>query len=393
MLGKGFFAGCVVCAVAGALQAEWIQPCIDARGYDDTIKLGMSTALSGPNQYLGLAMKAGVLARLSEANCSTAWTQTNPSISLTVLDDSYQPLAAENNTRRLIEEKKVVAMIGNVGTPTARRAWVVANDAQVVFYGAYSGSNILRRKFPLPPIPYVFNYRASYEQEMEIIVDAIIRQGIPLKRIGFFLQDDDFGASGFDAAKVALEKRGFRYAQTLARTHYPRNSLSIQPALESFIAAEEKPEAIVIVGGYKPSAEFIRFAHRLLPKTRFYNLSFPGASELSRLLPDIDSRVYITQVIPQATAAEEHHSNEVRREGYLLADTLVQAIEKISADIAGRTSPGDISSEALKLALEAFEQDINQSQSAASVAPIDHQMMDKVWLAELKKGGQWKSVN
>ncbi|MCZ6504069.1 MAG: ABC transporter substrate-binding protein [Gammaproteobacteria bacterium] len=344
------------------------------------VVLGMSTALSGPNQYLGLAMSHGVRTRLEEVNAQGGICGRQ--LVLRVKDDSYDPDRALANTRELITEDKVIALVGNVGTPTAEKSWPLANKSNVVFYGAYTGAGVLRET---PPQRYVFNYRASYDQEMLVIVDAIIRQGIPLRKIEFFLQGDGFGKAGLASAKRALKQKGFKYADELQTTYYPRNSLSIQSALESLIKREPKPEAIIIVGAYRPSAEYIRFAHGLLPRALFYNLSFPGASELSALLPDIDGRVYITQVVPPCGNVDglcEKFVNEVALEGYLSTGVLVQALEDIE---------GAINSESLRESLERVEVTLIQGHGSSN-ENIDHQIVDKVWLAELFAQGKWVAV-
>jgi len=62
----------------------------------------------------------------------------------------------------LLEEREVFAVVGNVGTPTARVTvpYAVANN--LLFFGAETGASLLRRD---PPERYVFNYRASYADE------------------------------------------------------------------------------------------------------------------------------------------------------------------------------------------------------------------------------------
>ena len=78
------------------------------------INIGMSTALSGPAQYLGQSMHAGVKAAFDRAN-EEGGIQGIP-INLIVKDDSYQPESALNNVQQLIKDERVLALIGNVGT-------------------------------------------------------------------------------------------------------------------------------------------------------------------------------------------------------------------------------------------------------------------------------------
>ncbi len=259
------------------------------------VKLGMSTALSGPIQYLGLAMSQGVQQKIAEANCDIFWRSQGIQFELTILDDSYNPEVAAANTKTLIDKHKAIAIIGNVGTPTAEKSWKIANDNRVIFYGAYTGSNMLRL---IPPAPYVFNYRPSYDQEMEAIARDIVKQGVSINSIGVFLQNDAFGNSGLASLRNALKNICNNCRNSILQMRYERNSLKITTALKTFIAADIKPKVVILVAAITPTAEFIRFAQRIAPATRFYSLSFTGATSLRRKLYGSTSNLTLSQVVP-----------------------------------------------------------------------------------------------
>ena len=87
------------------------------------ILLGMSTALSGPAADLGKNMLEGVSAGFARANRGEG-VRNKYKLRILALDDGYEPARTAPNMRRLIEEDKVLAVIGNVGTPTAIAASV-----------------------------------------------------------------------------------------------------------------------------------------------------------------------------------------------------------------------------------------------------------------------------
>jgi branched-chain amino acid transport system substrate-binding protein len=360
-------SGLLVGLFSAALMAENNSLECATRTATKEIRLGMSTALSGPSQYLGNAMLAGVRQALNEANCDAYWIAKNTRFKLFVLDDSYEPTIAAANSEHLINKQKVIALIGNVGTPTAERSWKIANDAKVIFYGAYTGANVLRHN---PPAAYVFNYRASYDQEMKTIIDEILTRGISIKRIGIFLQQDAFGAAGLAAAHKVLEAICNHCKDDIFQMHYERNSLKINDALKTFIGVHPKPKAIILVGGSEPSADFIRFAHRLSPDTQFFSLSFTGASALSQRLLNTSAKVYMSQVIP----AQSSHTpitplNEVAQEGYLATELLLAAARNIKSEI---------NSETLRQSLQLKERQLNPTSLL-----LDQQMSDLVWLKPL----------
>ena len=76
-------------------------------------------------------------------------------ISLNLLDDAYETERAEANTRQLLDDPRILALFGYVGTPTSFVALPYVRRAKLAFVGAYTGSEVLRE----PPSPYIFNVR------------------------------------------------------------------------------------------------------------------------------------------------------------------------------------------------------------------------------------------
>ena len=148
------------------------------------IVLGMSTALTGPAAGLGKNMRAGVLASLKRAN--RAGGIRGSKLVLRSLDDGYEPDPTAPNMRQLSEQEHVLAVIGNVWTPTAIAAIPIANEQKTLFFAPFTGAGVLRRT---PPDRYVINYRASYAEETAAMIDALIDQaGLALNDIAFFTQ-------------------------------------------------------------------------------------------------------------------------------------------------------------------------------------------------------------
>src|SRR6266487_242424 len=75
------------------------------------IAVGMSTALTGPSQALGLGMKLGVEAYFQQANEEGG--VLGKTVRLVALDDQYEPLKTGPNMRALIDEQHVFAVLGN----------------------------------------------------------------------------------------------------------------------------------------------------------------------------------------------------------------------------------------------------------------------------------------
>jgi len=355
--------------------------------HQKVLKLGMSTALSGPAQYLGQSMRDGMNAWFRKTNC-TGGLQGHR-IELLVRDDGYQPQSALDNMRKLINQDKVVAVVGNVGTPTASLAAPYAQTHETVFFAPYTGADILRSS---PPQSHIFNMRASYEQELQEIVDFIIRSGIKPGRIAFFLQDDAYGSSGLAAAKKVLASKGFKNTDKLLVTRYPRNSLQVEDAIVEMLDMPKAPRAVIIVGAYAASAKFINYSHNLFPDTLYFNLSFTGASALGASLKIASNRVYVSQVVPylgnglalshefrqdMESFVPEGQVNEISFEGYIAAKLFVESL---------RTQNAELSRQGIHAALETSGKlDIGFG-APLSFSESDHQASDKVWLLQYQMG-------
>lgn len=256
--------------------------------------LGMSTVLSGPAAHLGINMRNGILAALKEINLQGGIQ--GRSLCLISLDDGYEPEKTVANMHRLIEQDNVLAIIGNVGTPTAIASVPIANRSRVPFFGAFSGAGILRR---IPPDRYVINFRASYAEETATMVQALIKYGgLQPEEIAFFTQRDAYGDSGFVGGVAALRQNGLKDETQITHGRYERNSLAIENGLADILLAYPEPKAVIMVGTYGPSAKFIRLARSYGLNSLFLNVSFVGAAPLAQALGGEEDGVIVTQVVP-----------------------------------------------------------------------------------------------
>lgn len=352
----------------------------------EVLKLGMSTALSGPAQYIGQSMRDGMIAWFKKVNC--AGGLNGYAIELIVRDDGYQPQSARKNMQKLIQDDEVLAVVGNVGTPTAALAAPFAEQNETPFFAPYTGAGMLRKS---RPESFIFNFRASYQQEMDTIIDYIIKSGIKPGRIAFFLQDDAYGAAGLLAATNVLKHKGYKYIEELVVTRYPRNSLKVEDAILEMLDMPRAPKAVIIVGAYAASAKFINYSHNLFPDTLYFNLSFTGASALGDSLDIASNRVFVSQVVPylgnglalshefrqdMKTFVVNGQSNEISFEGYIAAKLFTESVRKVD---------GSFTRQAIRDALENTpELDIGFGVPLRFSAD-DHQASNKVWLLQYEQ--------
>jgi ABC-type branched-subunit amino acid transport system substrate-binding protein len=373
-------AACLVlAAVAGNARAE--------NGVtQDTILFGQAAVLQGPASALGLGMKAGLEAAFEEANRNGG--VHGRKIRLISVDDGYEPAKSIAATRKLIEEDKVFALIGPVGTPTAVAAQPIAGAAKLPFLGAFTGANFLRN----PKLDNVINVRASYDLETEAWVKHLT-EDLKISKIAIFYQDDAFGRAGLSGFEKAMKKRGL---PIVAEGTYERNTTAIKTALLALRKAA--PEALVMVGAYQPSAEFIKLARKIEFNPVFVNISFVGASALAKALGNEGAGVIVSQVVPfpwdtslrvvaeyqtAIKAADPKAGPEfVSLEGYLVGRLAIAALEK--------TGPEPTRAGLLRAIRETAEFDIGGLKM--TFGPNDNEGLDKVFMTVIEPDGSFKAI-
>jgi ABC-type branched-subunit amino acid transport system substrate-binding protein len=369
-------------AGAGSSSAQEV-PCLN-----NSYVLGMSTVLSGAAAHLGINMRNGVIAALKEINLRGGIKDR--SLCIIVLDDGYEPERTVSNMHRLIELENVLAVVGNVGTPTAIAAVPIANRHHVPFFGAFTGAGILRR---IPPDRYVINYRASYAEETGAMVQALITYGgLKPHEIAFFTQRDAYGDSGFVGGIAALKNNGLEDETQIIHGRYERNSLAVENGLADILLADPEPKAVIIVGTYAPAAKFIRLARNYNLNSLFLNVSFVGAAPLALALGKEEDGVIVTQVVPHLNSPlplvrDFHQAIKLldppvtptfgALEGYIATRILLKALRNIS---------GVIKRESIIDSLENLGQFDLGFGAPLQINSMEHQASHQVWPTIIRRG-------
>jgi branched-chain amino acid transport system substrate-binding protein len=302
----------------------------------DKIVFGQATALEGPASALGQGMKMGLEAAFAEVN--KAGGVKGRKIELKSMDDGYEPTKSIEAVKKLLEEDKVFAIAGPVGTPTSAATQPIATAAGAPFIGAFTGAEFLRE----PHKPLVMNIRASYFQETEAMVEHLTKD-LGASKIAIMYQDDAFGQAGLAGVKKALEKRQMQLA---GEGTFERNTVAVKAALLAIKKAE--PHAVIMISPYKPAAEFIKLAKQIKFEPTFVNISFVGSDALAKELGPAGAGVVITQVVPFPKDAAipvvgRYHAalkastpdaqpGFVSLEGYLVGRAIIAALEKVNGE-------------------------------------------------------------
>ena len=264
---------------------------------DSEIRFGISAPFSGAAKELGNQMRLGIETAFKLAN--EADGVGGRQAKLVVADDGYEPTRTADTMRQLFDKQQVFGFVGNVGTPTAVVALPYALDHHALFFGAFTGADLLRRD---PPDRYVFNYRASYAEETDAVVRYLVKiRHLRPDQIAVFAQHDAFGDAGLAGVAKAMRALGGDDSAIL-RLGYERNTVDVDNAVAGLRAHKTPIKAVVMVAAYRAAAKFIEKTRDLYPTMIYTNVSFVGstalAGELTLLGPRYANGVIVTQVVP-----------------------------------------------------------------------------------------------
>lgn len=361
------------------------------------IRFGIAAPFSGSARELGRQMKLGIDTAFNRIN--DAGGVDGRMLKLFAADDGYEPGRTLEAMKQLYEKDQVFGIIGNVGTPTAAVAIPYALERRMLFFGAFTGSNILRND---PPDRYVFNYRASYAEETDAVVRYLIKlRKLQPRQIAVFAQQDSYGDAGFAGVAKAFRALGVSDSAIL-RLNYARNTVDVDDAVNQLKVQKTPIKAVVMVATYRAAARFIEKTRDLYPAMIYSNVSFVGstalADELKLLGPRYANGVIVTQVVPAVagySSAVLEYKNALAKyfpgeapdyvslEGYVAANVLIQAIKRTG---------GQLDTEKLIDTLETTRSLDLGLGTSLGFGRSEHQASHKIWGTALDETGKYQPL-
>ena len=367
LLVAGFF---VVATEASPARAE------EQGVTNQEIIIGISNALTGPAAALGTGVKDGAMTYFQKIN--NAGGVNGRKIKVISYDDGYEPNRTVENTNKLINNDKVFALFGYVGTPTSIAALPIINEAHMLFWGPFTGAELLR----MPVKKNIFNVRGSYDDEAEMQVKYLTEK-LGKKKIGVFIQDDAYGLSVKLGVVKALKKRNL---EIMGEGTYERNTENVDAGLAA--VKSYNPDAVVMVGTYKAMAAFIKKAKAQGFNPIFLNVSFVGTAALVKELAGTGGDVIVTQVMPSPYdsplplvrqyrqdmhAAGHYELDYTDLEGYVDAVVFVEVLKKVT---------GPLTRESFITAAEKMNTTVGGL--TFTFTAENHQAMSKIYLTKIE---------
>jgi branched-chain amino acid transport system substrate-binding protein len=182
----------------GAVRAD---PKYGPGASDKEIKLGQTAPYSGPASIFSLNAKIE-LAYLKMLN-ETQGGINGRKINLISLDDAYSPPKSVEQTRKLVEDDEVLAIVGMVGTLANVSVAKYLNSKKVPQILGTTGTDKLNDP---KAYPWTTTFLSSQDVEGRMYARYILDQ-MPKARIGVLYQNDDYGKGYYNPFRSEFGER------------------------------------------------------------------------------------------------------------------------------------------------------------------------------------------
>ena len=349
---------------------------------DDSVLVGCSNSFSGPLVYPGTQLvNNGLEAYFGYTNDRGG--VHGRKIRTQYYDDGYKPQNAVANTKRLVEQDKVFAIVSSQGTGAVMATVKYLTQNKVPLLFPFQGVPITGQKT-------IFTSFTPYPNQSELVVTWLVKvKGF--KRIGILYQDDKYGYTFRDPAKKTLAKFGLQLA---AAESYKRGAKDLSAQVAKLRRANL--DACLLVATPPPGAAFLREAHKQgwkdtkiissgpLTDEKYINLS-GGVGEgiwgLS-LWPDpVNSNepavVEYREIVEKYGKDRDKTPNRYSLYGYFYAKVFVAGLQR-----AGK----NLTRESYIAALEGIKDWKNGITPPISFSASDHLAQNSGFMVEVQKG-------
>ena len=217
---------------------------------DSEIKIGQTMPYSGPASAYGTIGRVEIayLAMINEHGGVNGRRVTMMS-----LDDALSPPKTVEQTRRLVEQEKVLLMFSTLGTPTSMsvRKYLNANKVPQLF--SASGATAWG---DFENYPWTIGWQPNYQTEAHVYAKYILEHA-PEAKIGVLYQDDDYGKDYLKGLRDGLGEGADK--MIIAAASYETSD----PTVDSQVVSLQSAGATVFFNGGPPKfgAQAIRKAH------------------------------------------------------------------------------------------------------------------------------------
>ena len=211
----------------GALTATLVQA--QSQGVSKTeITLGSIQDLSGPLAGFGKQIRFGMNLRVSELNEQGG--VNGRKIKLIVEDSGYDPKRAVLAAQKLVNQDKIFAMVGHLGTAQNLAAMPVQFDKNVINFFPVTAAREMYEPFH----KLKYSFAATYYDQMKAAVPKLVKDK-NAKKVCSMYQDDEFGLEVQRGADDGLKAIGMTMVE---KTSFKRGATDFSSQVAKLKAAD-----------------------------------------------------------------------------------------------------------------------------------------------------------
>ena len=237
----------IACAVLFVLALTAVGPAAAADpGVTDTeIVLGCSNSFSGPLAFTGeQATRYGVDLYFKVVN--DAGGIHGRRVRTVYYDDGYKPQEALANTRKLVEQDRIFAVIAPQGTPPVVATLEYLEENKVPLLFPFQGSPVTRGR------RYVFSGMTLYDRQSRMMIDYLVGQR-KYKTFAALYQDDEYGKAFLASFEKDLARHRLRLA---AAEPVKRGATDVSAQVAKLQAARPEVTFLILTPG--PGAQALK---------------------------------------------------------------------------------------------------------------------------------------
>ncbi len=170
-----------------------------------TVKIGMTTALTGPYNEYGEGARRGVELAIEKWNAKGGINGKKIELAM-LLDDQLVPDRAVQNMRRLLDNKELVGIIGPAGTGPSLAVIDIAQLDGRPFMNPIAQAPTIVYPDGTKPRPNVFSFALQNDVEMKKQAQYAVAKGY--KKIGILVESTAAGQSAADVITKQLKADG-----------------------------------------------------------------------------------------------------------------------------------------------------------------------------------------
>jgi len=191
------------------------------------VVLGTIQDLSGPIAGFGKQARMGMLLRVDEINEQGGINGRK--FKLLVEDAAYDPKKAVLAAQKLVNQDKIFAMVGHIGTAPNLAAMPVQFEKNVINFFPITAAREMYE--PLHKLKYSF--AATYYDQIRSALPKMVKDK-GAKKVCTIYQDDDFGLEVVRGAEAGLKTIGMELAE---KTSYKRGATDFSSQVARMKAA------------------------------------------------------------------------------------------------------------------------------------------------------------